>query len=593
MALNLTTLVLVAAITFMHSIFGFFSGVINVFCTVISVSVALGFYEALNNFVTSQVTLHPAYTEPACLMVLFIATIIVTRTLADNYIRGNVKVPAVVDWGGGAVCGFINAQLFVGMIVLGVSMLPLGGRVLQFSRYDRDPYEKNAEHPELPRFDHNHLWTRSDEFTVALFNMLSSGSLKGSTAFASVYPRFCDDIFFSTNTVQEQSSPTAYRDSKAGDGFKNGLKVDKWWEETAPVETRYREEVPSERNPTPALSRVTFKPAGGMKLIGVRLTLNKSAADVQDRIYRHLFRPTMLRLVGTRGGKPQDYVARILANADKNIGEALRLVDYDDNFSLEASGNVSIDAYFEVDDDFVPHFVEYRRHARAALPPESKQVPKPLQVAEAAAGHEHAQPSESSGKRSFGTAMEGGSGDSPKLPFIMNRRALQGAGADVRLKDDKFAVGRIAGARSTLEIKQGETGVIDFWVPEGQRLMQVRYEPKRARTVFGDVFNYVGQLNQFQLVDRNANTYPLAGYYAIVKRSRGEFIELFYAGDPDDPAAISATHMLDFKSVDRQEINDRDGTTIGLLFLVPPNTEFVRIQNQAGDGAELSLRSGG
>ena len=35
MALNLTALLLVLAITFMHSVFGFFSGLINLFCSIV------------------------------------------------------------------------------------------------------------------------------------------------------------------------------------------------------------------------------------------------------------------------------------------------------------------------------------------------------------------------------------------------------------------------------------------------------------------------------------------------------------------------------------------------------------------------------
>ena len=368
MFLNVVTLVMVLAITFLHSIFGLFSGLINVFCTVLSVAVAFGFYEALNGFVTAQFGLHPAYSEPVCLVGLFLVTLIVTRTLADNYIRGNVKLPAALDWGGAAVCGFINAELIVGVLALGVMMLPLGGRVLSFSRYERVSEARDPDHPELARFERERLWTRCDEFAAGLFELLSAGSLRhSSTAFADVYPDFPDAVFFSTNTVQPESSPSVYRDSKAGDGFTRGLQVEKWWVTDKAVETRYREDVPSERNPDPRYVRKTFQPAAGKKLIAVRLKLNKSSADHQKHAYTHLFRPTMLRLVGTDGDKPAQYVARILGNVDSELGDALRLVDYDNNLEVDGNGSPQIDAYFEVDEDFVPRFVEYRRHARAAL----------------------------------------------------------------------------------------------------------------------------------------------------------------------------------------------------------------------------------
>ena len=302
MALNIIALVMVLAITFMHAIFGFFSGLINVFCTIASAVIAFGFYEALNGFITKSFELHPGYTEPICLIVLFIVSIVVLRTLADNYIRGNVKLPAVVDWAGAGVCGFINAQIFVGMLVLGVLMLPLGGNVLGYSAWVRNEYnETDDDHRQLIRFDRKHLWTRSDEFAAGLFNLISGGSMRGTTTFASVYPDFSEAVYFSTNTVQPESSPSPHRKDRGRDqdGFTKGLDVEGWWEEAGPIEGRYQKEMPTRRQPTPDYERVTFEPAGGKKLIGTRLRLNQFAADRDKRTSLHLFRPTMLRLVGS------------------------------------------------------------------------------------------------------------------------------------------------------------------------------------------------------------------------------------------------------------------------------------------------------
>ena len=191
MALNLISLLMVLGITFMHSIFGFFSGLINVFCTISAVLITFGFYEPLNDFITLKIALSPAYTEPICFLLLFVVSVIVLRTLADNYIRGNVKLPMPVDVAGAGLCGFINAQLCVGMLVMAVLMLPLGGKVLQYSAWERNEYNESDEnHPQLAKFERNHLWLRSDEFTAGLMKIISSGSMRGKTTFASVYPDF-------------------------------------------------------------------------------------------------------------------------------------------------------------------------------------------------------------------------------------------------------------------------------------------------------------------------------------------------------------------------------------------------------------------
>lgn len=597
MALNLTTLLLVLAITFMHSIFGVFSGVINVFCTIISVVVALGFYEAVNDLITSNFGLHPGYTEPICLVGLFLVTIIVVRTLADNYIRGNVKVPAIVDWGGGAVCGFINAQLFVGTIVLGVLMLPMRnpekGTVIGFARFARIADEQDFEHPDLARFERFTIWTRSDEFTVGLFNMISGGSMRGETTFASVYPDFSEAIFFSTNTVQAESTASPYRKERGRDvdGFKKGLTVDGWWEETAPVEGRYRKQLPTRRKPRPDYEAMTFKPAAGKKLIATRLILRSAAADRERRQRTHLFRPTMLRLVGASRGDPEHYVPRIIANADQEIDGKHRIVDYDNNFSIPADEDVTIYAYFEVDEDFKPAFVEYRRHARAALADQPLEEPAEVELT-LKGGPGEAAWGRSSGRQTFGSVLEANSGDWPKLPFAITRRALRGAG-DVTLDGDKFAWGRVFGKRSRLEPSEDQPGVEEFKLPNGKRLIQVRYKPKEARTLVGQVFNFVAQINQYYIVDKKAERYPLVGYYAIVTRGSEQYLELFYSGGPDTEFGAAYNGMLDFKELKRSEINDQDDTVISLLFLVPPNTEFKRVQNQKGDGGDVRIQSRG
>src|SRR5262249_20389524 len=219
MILQLTCFLLVLAITFMHSIFGFFSGMLNLFCTIVAVCVSLGFYDSVSAGVIKATELDPSYTEPICLIALFLLALTGLRFAADNLIRGNVHVPPWMDWTGAGICGLLNAQLTVGMLAIAVMMLPLGGRVLMFDRYERTDEKDNGD---AAKFERKSLWTRPDEMTIGLFKLLSGGSLKGDLAFASVYPDFTDNVFFSTNTVQPESSVSPYRDKK-GDGFSKGI----------------------------------------------------------------------------------------------------------------------------------------------------------------------------------------------------------------------------------------------------------------------------------------------------------------------------------------------------------------------------------
>lgn len=576
MILNIVALLLVLAITFLHSIWGLFSGLINMFSAIVAAVVAFAFFEPLTAFISDSMGLHTAYVGPACLVGLFVAALGALRGIADNTVRGNVHVPAAVDWIGGTVCGFVQAQIAVGILVLGVLMLPLGGTVMGFTRVERsDSGERNREHTELVRFNRNSLWLRSDEFTVGLFNVLSSGSLRGREQFSEVYPDFIESVFYSTNVVQPQSSPAVQRSDKRGDGFE-GLTVESWWEQNQPLEARYRPEPPTPDNRQPNYKPLTFKAASGMKLIGVRLELKDAAADWTKTSGLHLFRPTMIRMVGEVNGRTTQYFPRVITGADNRLEpDVPRVVDLDNNFSVPARGGVVIDTYFEVDDRFAPEFVEYRRHARAGL---TGGPAKDAPTGQLAGQQEEEQEQEVS----FGRVLAGRSGDNNNLPFDMSRSALRGAG---EFDGDRFAKGRASGFRSRFAATGGETVIQEFAIPEGYRLCQIRYEPREARSLVGDVFNFVGQLAQYKVMDDTAMEYPLSGYYAVITRNGEEYFEMYYSNDPDDP---TNRHMLDFKTIERAEL-EADGSVISLMFLVRPGVRIVRIEDQAGNGGDIQL----
>ncbi|MBI5863841.1 MAG: hypothetical protein HZB38_04920, partial [Planctomycetes bacterium] len=552
----------------------------------VSVAVSFGFYEATNDWATKAFELSPAYAEPCCLMGLFLVSLIVLRSAADNLIRGNVHVPQWMDWGGASVCGFVNAQLTVGTLVIGVAMLPIGGRPLGFDRYDRT---EDSDQAGVTVFERKALWTRSDEMTVGLFNLLSGGSMRGSTAFNTVYPNFTDAVYFSTNTVQPESTPSPYRDKKGGDGFKEGISLEQWWEQKKPLaDARYRKAVPTDRERTPPmelLKSVTAEP--GNKLLAMRVQLKRAAADREGNA-AHLFRPTMIRLVGDTNGRPEQYTPKVLGGADAFIGGANRVVDFDNNLRIDESDPL-IDAFFDVPADFQPRFVEYRRHARAAVSEAEFKKEPPKVSLRLKTGEERQQEAQAAaGRQTFGQVSEGSTIDT--LPFEFASAKLKNS-SDVKLKGEQIVHARLSGNRSQYELQSGQPGAVKtFQVPQGYRILQIRYKPKEARTIVGQVFNYVGgTVNQYIAVDDRGDKHLLAGYYAIVKRGNEDRFELFFNGPDDDQLDPSFKHMLDFKNVEKNELNDSDNATICLIFLVKPGTRITRIENQVGDGGEVGI----
>lgn len=579
MALNIIALCLILGITFIHSIFGLYSGVIHVCCCILAALVAFGFFEPLTLLLTKEAGLHPAYTEPCCLLLLFVVTLILLRAAADNLLRGNVLLPQYVDTGGAIVMGFIGAQIVVGVLVISILMLPLGGRVMGFSRYERDPESRDENN--LARFHRNSIWLKPDEFTVGLVRLISGGSLRATTPLAAVYPSFTDWVFYTGNTVQWESSPGVYRDRSDGT---TGLRVEKWWEQTEPVVGRYRKDVPDKNNRNPPYTEHTYRFPAGRKLVGARLKLLPSSADRHRARPLHLFRPTMIRLVGEEHGSPQQVTPRIITGADKNLGPKPRIVDIDNNFSLEGDAEITIDVYFEVAEDFAPSFVEYRRRARAALL-QSERLKKPpsARAAPAAPGAGEATPADQSarGVMRFIDLIEGGSGENTRLPIVLASSKLRGA--EVEWAEKVLKSGRLMGDQATLErTESGDTTIEHFAVPEGWRLCQIRYRPRKALTLAGRVFNYVARtVNQYYAVDSSGDKHLLCGYYAIVQRQGKAYIELFYTGEPDSPTYRG---MLDFKEIKASELTGSDDSVLGLLFFIPPGRSVLAVENQAGQG---------
>ena len=581
MALNMIALVLVAGLTFVHSIFGFYSGLINVFCTIVAGVVALGFAEALTGWAASAMGLHTAYIGACALIVLFALTLTILRLAADNLIRGNVHVPQWLDWGGAGVCGFVIAQICTGILVLGVMKLPLTGRVLGFERYERVDELQNPEHSERPLFERKSIWTRSDDFTVGLVNLVSSGSLKGGTEFREVYPNYVDAVYFSGNTIQPESTPAPLRD-EGGDGFK-GVNVLKWWTTNDPIDVRYRRDKPTEKDKTPNFKPISgFRPASGLTFLGMRLQLRKAAADRDRKSARHLFRPTMVRLVGKIGERPVQYTPLVISGAEEK-STIPRLVDYDNNFSITES-DPELDVFFEVDPEFKPSFVEYRRYARASM--SGKQEEGAPQTALAPGAGSAQADAAAAGGRTVGRVFSssfGGSG----LPFECNATNLRRTG--VTMEGNELKSGYLFSSVDRLEAKGSDAKAESFYAPDGWRLVQLRYQPKEARTLPGQVLRYVGNaLNQYTAEDDEARPYPLAGYYAVATRGNSRYIELIYTGDPTGVGTdldVRFNGMLTFRELTNEEVN-ADDTQMGLLFLVKPAAVVIRLRNQNGDAVE-------
>lgn len=588
MILNLAATLFVLGLTFLHSMYGLFSGIINLFCTIVALAIAFGFTEPLNAMLVKDFHLHSSYTEPLTLGLLFVISLLILRLAADNLVRGNMRIPMYVDWGGGAVCGFLIAQISVGVMVLSFVMLPWGDSVAGYTRIER-VIEEGAGgfgeevkvDPETGRvvFARNPLWLRSDQMAVGLFNIMSSGSLSTNTRFASIYPDFTEWVFWTRNTIQQETQTAPLVDERRN-GFEQGIAVETWWEQPTPLpeeDTRYRALLPTRKEPRVPFERYSYRTDPGKKLIGVRLTLRPSSADRGERKAMHRFRPSMIRLVGdiVRGGErePAHYVPDVLGGADPRLEDKLRVVDIDNDFSLPAEGDTQIDAFFEVDERFEPRFVEYRRHARANVSQGGFAKTPPSGALAAAAVEEPEGGARGSGAARFIEAVQRAyTGDQARLPVKLDSDRIL---AQAEVSGDEFVSGKVSGYLDRLSGEDADLEQIQL--PDDGRIFQLQTEARKANSLLGQVFNFVGsRVNQYYAVDSLGEEYPLAGYYGVAERGGQRYIELtFYP----DPAAAGFRHMLQWEWDGMiGALQDQEDALLGLYFVVPSGKEIVAVR---------------
>src|SRR3990167_5278075 len=130
---SLFAVILILTMTFFQGLQGLFSALITCVLAILSAALAFGFYEEVYfSFLMQHL---PEQGRAVALVGTFVLSLIALRVLFDILISGNMQFPSYVDRGGGGVFGFITAMVIVGMMAMGIQMLPFGPSFLGFSRY--------------------------------------------------------------------------------------------------------------------------------------------------------------------------------------------------------------------------------------------------------------------------------------------------------------------------------------------------------------------------------------------------------------------------------------------------------------------------
>jgi uncharacterized membrane protein required for colicin V production len=564
---------------------GLFSSALMFFETVTACVVAFAFYESVHSLWSGALT-NPGIGHPLALMLLFLATMVLLRLATDRLIPGKVRLPVVVDRAGGGVMGLLTGLVLVGTPLVAVQMLPIGSSVFGFERLVAGPDGSIQQKGFL---------FKPDSFVAGLMRTLSGGSLGGSNALGRAKPDLLLDLHASRAGVQPEDRVYVPPDC---------LKATAWWE------ARQIDRVRQTGNGGELQREFTTEEVSGPnKLLVCEVRLSGSAApEGRPEVY---LRTPQFRVVGPPPGpgtsaSPRVYLAcglsdiythKQLKHAEVARNQAGRLVRFGPQTDfvlgeaqarrLAGQGGYRFNVAFEVPEDFVPWYVEFKRGARCELtknlfrqtPPKSASVAlgnRQLAAAEEPAGEATPQKKKAKvGKAPGGAghvanAIEERTGAFAKLPVVLDRNDPQVARV---LKDGRLGECHLVVAVPDQPPKRADR-VTEFWVPDGRRLLQVGAEKNKALSLYGRALNYAANVAaqiSVQTTDETTSYFAQGVYAAAVVDGKWH-IEIQYHPEAEQPERCLKPPMKITSSVlQNAPPSERK---FGFLFIVDPGMQI-------------------
>ena len=123
MIANSIILLFILGMVVIWATYGAFSALLHLVATVIAGALAIALWEPL--VMGFLITRQPSIAWGVGLLGPFAILLIVIRVGFDSFIKNNLATPPMVDRLAGGFFGFLSAVLTTGMLVLGLSYLPL------------------------------------------------------------------------------------------------------------------------------------------------------------------------------------------------------------------------------------------------------------------------------------------------------------------------------------------------------------------------------------------------------------------------------------------------------------------------------------
>ncbi|MEM7576175.1 MAG: hypothetical protein AAF328_01760 [Planctomycetota bacterium] len=184
MILNLLIIGFVVGMGVLWATYGLFSALIHLAMAIAAGAIAFAVWEPVTvNFLLPYL---PHYAWAVGLILPFALALLLLRIGADKLVTGNMKFPGLVDQICGGLVGAASGVISAGVLVIGLSFLPMPLAFLQFQ-----PYEVKANGTVGPYEGTDNaasLWIPADQVVATLFSELSLRGFSSSRPMAEVQP---------------------------------------------------------------------------------------------------------------------------------------------------------------------------------------------------------------------------------------------------------------------------------------------------------------------------------------------------------------------------------------------------------------------
>ncbi len=641
---SLFSSVLVLAVTFYQGLLGLFTSAINCMLTILAAALAFGFYEDLYYGGPYPLIEHqPEQGRAIALMAIFIISLIVMRLIVDLLIKENMKFPVYIDRIGGGILGFVTAMLTIGMLCIGIEMLPFSHEFLGFSRYNM--YERETGKPVvlIPRDEkkgtdadalaeldlstvklvRQRLWVSPDSFTVGLASFLSDNALTGTNSLSKVSPDLLDELFWMHFAPQGQNTSVARKP--------DAITVEACWvlkdDLYVPEKSKSGD---SDKKIKLNAPKDDYQLPDGYRWLVVRAKLSKDATD--DGIsYR--FTTGQVRLVTrSKSGAAHDYHLvgiDALPESLSDVPAKIKTLYYrltPGQTIARKSGR--FDFVFQVPEEEDPSLIVFRVNARAEVRGVSKEEPGPLSASPKNAsnkggkgnGSSRANNSSRNSGRNGGSADNGNanSGNKPEINKHTNgdpgdearsggrtrRYTADETGSffgeelpltltsynteAIEVRNPKIlgGNGRLTAKldQNDQPLKGNQPALSSFDVPSDKRLLQVSVRRLHPGSTLAQAMDFARQLGNVEVKDDAGGKYPAVGTWGIATVSRQRLFECVFF-DETTRVGSSAPPKLDVIRAG----NMNNDYALYYLFLIPPGKHIVAFE--VPNGPEEDLRS--